>query len=230
MCRCPPSIRSPSNQISPDSGLIKPEIVTERGGLASTVGADERHDLALVDLEADPLDRLGPGHTATFRSLTSSIALTSSSNSSSSAASSRSGPDVGLDHPRVRLNLSRACLSISALPCTRHSTRSQRLKMNRMSCSMTTTAKAPIADLEDQLLSLPGLLRIHACGRLVQQQQLGIRGESAGDLEPPLIAVRRDGGPDCPSCCQARRSRAALGRVLRLPSHRDGTSVRGGSM
>ena len=66
--------------------------------------------------------------------------------------------------------------------------------MNRMSCSMTTTARPLVADLEDQLLGLPGLLRVHAGGRLVEQEQLRVGGQRPGDLQPPLVAVGQVAG------------------------------------
>ena len=41
----------------------------------------------------------------------------------------------------------------------------------------------------DQRLHLVGLGRVHAGGRLVEQQQLGPQRERAGDLEAPTIGV-----------------------------------------
>ena len=46
-------------------------------------------------------------------------------------------------------------------------------------------------------VSCRGLLRVHAGGRLVEQQQLRLAGQRARNLQPPLVAVgqipRRDG-------------------------------------
>ena len=60
--------------------------------------------------------------------------------------------------------------------------------MNRMSCSMTTIAR-PRSRILKINLGLPGLLGVHARCRLIQQQQLGISTESAGNLESPLVPV-----------------------------------------
>ncbi|CAN4001764.1 IMPACT family member yigZ, partial [Dysosmobacter welbionis] len=45
------------------------------------------------------------------------------------------------------------------------------------------------ADLPDEGRQLVGLLGVHARSRFVQQQQLRIRGQGPGDLQPPLLAV-----------------------------------------
>ena len=39
-----------------------------------------------------------------------------------------------------------------------------------------------------------GLLRVHAGGRLVEQEQLRVGRKRAGDLQPPLQAVRQRRG------------------------------------
>ena len=43
--------------------------------------------------------------------------------------------------------------------------------------------------LHDELAQLLSLLRVHARGGLVQQQQLRLRGQRAGYLQPALYAV-----------------------------------------
>src|SRR6187399_110338 len=53
MCRCPVNPGS----VKPDLARLGPDQArdrAERGGFARTVGADERHHLTLVNLEADP--------------------------------------------------------------------------------------------------------------------------------------------------------------------------------
>ena len=51
-----------------------------------------------------------------------------------------------------------------------------------------------VADLLDERRELGGLLRVHARGRLVEEEELRVRRERARDLEPPLIAVRERAG------------------------------------
>ncbi len=51
-----------------------------------------------------------------------------------------------------------------------------------------------VADFVDEVGQLLGLLRIHAGGRLVQQQQLGLGGQGPGDLQPALKAVGQRAG------------------------------------
>ena len=48
---------------------------------------------------------------------------------------------------------------------------------------------ALVAQLAHERGELIGLLRVHAGRRLVEQQQLRVRGQRPGDLHPPLIAV-----------------------------------------
>lgn len=45
------------------------------------------------------------------------------------------------------------------------------------------------ADFQDELLQGLRLLGVHARGGLVQEEELGLEGEGAGDLQLPLLAV-----------------------------------------
>ena len=59
-----------------------------------------------------------------------------------------------------------------------------------MSCSISRIeSPRSVAQLLHQLAQLLGLLRVHARGRLVEQQQLRVRRQRARDLEPALVAV-----------------------------------------
>lgn len=51
-----------------------------------------------------------------------------------------------------------------------------------------------VANLNDVLHELGGLGRVHACGRLVEQQQFGVGGKRADDLQTTLSAVRQRSG------------------------------------
>jgi hypothetical protein len=46
-----------------------------------------------------------------------------------------------------------------------------------------------VAQAADQLGGRAGLIGVHAGGGLVEQDQLGVAGEGAGDLEAALVAV-----------------------------------------
>ena len=50
------------------------------------------------------------------------------------------------------------------------------------------------ADAQDVGHQLLGLRRVHAGGRLVEEQQARARGERARDLEPPPVGVGQRGG------------------------------------
>ena len=59
-----------------------------------------------------------------------------------------------------------------------------------MSCSISTIVIAAlVAQLAHERGQLVGLLRVHAGRRLVEQQELRVRRQRAGDLDPPLVAV-----------------------------------------
>ena len=49
-------------------------------------------------------------------------------------------------------------------------------------------------DLADKVAQLVRLLRVHACGRLVQQKQTGFRGQRPGNFQIALLAVGQGGG------------------------------------
>ena len=51
-----------------------------------------------------------------------------------------------------------------------------------------------VADLDDVRHELGSLGRVHAGGRLVEQQQLGVRGKRADDLQTTLGAIRQRAG------------------------------------
>ena len=59
-----------------------------------------------------------------------------------------------------------------------------------MSCSMSRIGQPALgAQRLHQAAQLIGLLRVHAGRRLVEQEQLRVGGQRAGDLQPPLVAV-----------------------------------------
>jgi hypothetical protein len=46
-----------------------------------------------------------------------------------------------------------------------------------------------VPDLEDQVAGLTRLQRVHACRRLIQQDELGVCGQRPGDLQTTLVAI-----------------------------------------
>ncbi|CAM5688113.1 hypothetical protein SGLAM104S_03389 [Streptomyces glaucescens] len=66
--------------------------------------------------------------------------------------------------------------------------------MNRMSCSMTRTAMPLSRIAEDQFLGGPGLLRVHAGGRLVEEEQARLARQRPGDLQLALLTVGQVAG------------------------------------
>jgi hypothetical protein len=61
--------------------------------------------------------------------------------------------------------------------------------MNRMSCSMTTTASPMSRILKIRSMASSVSLRVHAGRRLVQQDELRVGGQGPRDLEATLVAV-----------------------------------------
>ena len=75
--------------------------------------------------------------------------------------------------------------------------------MNRMSCSMTTTASRWSRILQIRSIGRRGLLRVHARGRLVEEQELRVGGQRPGDLEAALVAVGHVAGELVASTCRS---------------------------
>ena len=63
--------------------------------------------------------------------------------------------------------------------------------------------------LVDERHHLGRLARVHPGGRLVEQQELGLAAERAGDLEPTLVAVRQVLGQVVAAAASGRPARAA---------------------
>ena len=91
-----------------------------------------------------------------------------------------------------------------------------------MSCSISRIVRSSlVADAVHERDERRRLLRVHAGRRLVEQQQLRLQGQSAGHLEPALVAVRRffansSSVPPMPtnsssSCAVSRGARAPRG-------------------
>ena len=73
-----------------------------------------------------------------------------------------------------------------------------------------------IAQPANELGRLRGLARVHARGRLVEQEQLGFTGQRAGNLQPALIAVGQVARQCIALAAQAHEVQQIPGIALRL--------------
>ena len=97
-------------------------------------------------------------------------------------------------------------------PWSRTVTRSLMPMTTRMSCSISRTVRPRSRrSLPIRLVSCGRLARVHAGGRLVEQEQRRVRAERAGDLEPALVAVRQVLGELVVAALEADEREAARG-------------------
>ena len=88
-----------------------------------------------------------------------------------------------------------------------------------------------LARLADERGQLVRFLRVHAGGRLVEQEQLRLRGERAGDLEAALLAVGQGSRHFVLEFCEAddleqlERAGALGALLLRVQTERGGEDV-----
>src|SRR5688572_12132710 len=166
--------------MEPDLGGERPEI-----------------ERSVVDLPA-PLEPISvttsPSSTWSVTPLSASIepyAVTMSS-TSSSGISSPLLPEVGLDDLGVVADLRRLALGdllavVEHRDLLGHSHDHLHVVLDEEDGDLLLVAQPP-----HELRELLGLLRVHAGRRLVEQQQLRVRRERAGDLHPALVAVRQE--------------------------------------
>ena len=151
--------RSPSNQISPATGLQQPRDRAQRGRLAGAVGADQGDDLRPLDGEADALDGLDPavGHHQVLdlkhrRSHSQvGLPLLPASDSARRAAAFRCRPRSpgGRSAPRS------ACPRPAASPRTRQQHPVAQVEDEPHVVLDHDDGQAEVPDLEDQVLGLP---------------------------------------------------------------------------
>ena len=147
----------------------------QRRRLAGAVGADQRDDLARVDLERDALERLDRAvEGVDVLDLEDRLAC-GTGGGVPVRASSCLAPEVRLDDARVRAHLRGAPSAIFS-PWSSTVMWSETFMTTFMSCSISRTEMPCSArSVLHQLAQLLGLLRVHAGGRLVEQQQLRAR-------------------------------------------------------
>ena len=97
-------------------------------------------------------------------------------------------------------------------PWSRTVTRSLMPMTTFMSCSMSRIVKPEVvAQLGDEGHEILRLLGVHACGRLVEQEEHRVRGECPRDLEPALVAVREVAGDLVALAVEAHQGEQLLG-------------------
>ena len=119
--------------------------------------------------------------------------------------------EVGLDHARVRAHLVGLALGDLLAVVEHGDALGDAHDDLHVVLDQQDRQLALVAQLPHELRELRRLLRVHAGGRLVEQQQLGLGRQRPRDLHPALVAVgevdRRAGR--CRSLAQADVARAA---------------------
>ena len=198
----------------------QPRDRAQGGGLARPVAADQADDLALLDVERDAahgLDRaVGDDEVADLRGSSRLVLfavrapgrLVRRGDSGAAPRPPPAGPRGRPRPPAGRRAPRPALPSTSSSPCTSTSTRSQRVKMNLVSCSMTTTETRGRGSAKISCRVRLGLLRVHA--RRSARRAGAPTGPSPARGRSPAAAGRRRAG-----CGPARRR---TGRARRSPA------------
>ena len=176
------------------AGLHRLRDRAQRGGLAGAIAADQGDDLALFDGQRDALQGMDIAvigvdvlnfehrHGNTLR-------LGRRGGLPLAEAAGRAPPEIGLDDFGVVLDLRRSPLG-DLLAEIQHG---DRLRDAHDHAHLVLDEQ----DGDSQLVAQPmdevghglGLARIHAGGRLVEEQQVRLAGERPGDLQAALIAI-----------------------------------------
>ena len=185
---------SPSNVMLPLRGRSEPEIVLQRRRLAGAVRADQRDDLALADVQRDALERVDARRSRRARPRARAALGAAWTRVPRSRCSRllrrRPRAEVGLDHALVRASPRAASPRRSSRRGRAPSRARRRPCTTFMSCSISSTVRPRSSRiLRTNAVNAARLLRVHAGGRLVEQQQLRLGRERPGDLEPALVAV-----------------------------------------
>ena len=156
-----------------------------------------------VDVERDPLEGMDVAVVACGRRRRRGAAICHQAAPVGGAAGSRRrrlggaaprpkrpAAEVGLDHPRVALDLARRALGdlqpvVEDGDPLRDAHHDPHLVLDEQDGDAQLAAQAP-----DELGHLQRLGRVHARRRLVEEQQPGLAGQRPGHLEAPLVAVR----------------------------------------
>ena len=200
----------PSKRIAPVAGGLEPGDRAQRGGLAGAVRADERDELALLDLHRDALERLDVAVVGV-----DVVDL-----------EQRHRPSPPPPRPacrgRPRRRAGRAHLGGRALgdllAVVEHGdVLGDPHDELHVVLDEEDREAALVAQAAHELRRSGRLLRVHPRRGLVEQEQLGVGGQRAGDLEPALVAVGEVGRHDVEELRRAGRRRRAARAPSRAP-------------
>ena len=204
------AISLPSKRIEPCARRREAGDRAQRRGLARAVRADQRDDLALLDLERDALERgdvAVVGVDVVELEQRHQLALLS---------------EVGLDHAVVRPDLVRLALGDLLAVVEHPDVLGHAHDDLHVVLDQEDRQVLLLAELVHELGEPLGLLRVHAGRGLVEQQQLRVGRERPRDLHAALVAV----GQVRRASARAGRSSAPRTRASRAPSRATSTSSR----
>ena len=197
----------PSNHTDPDVSGRRPEIARMMVVLPAPLAPEQRHQLALVAPPAKP--RAAPRSGRSARRCRGPPA-------GSAVVSVRSvvigHPQVGGDDLRVLADLGGQPVGDLAAELEHHDPVGDAHHQPHVVLDQQHRV-AVVADLADQVHQRGLLARVEPGGRLVEAQQLGLGGQRAGDLQPPLVAVGQVLGLLLAAVARCRRTAAARRRV-----------------
>ena len=202
----------PANSMVPSRARGLPQIGHHQRGFAGAVGADQRDDLAVVDVEVDALER----HHAAVEGLHAAHGEERGGHSPTSASTLRDvlvgDAEIGGDHLRIVAHrVRRAVGDLDAI--VEHDHVVGNLHHHRhVVLDQQDRDGVLVADGEQQRVELGAFARIEAGRRLVEAEQHRIGAHGARDLQPPLRAIGQVAG----RIVGARQQPDALEPVARL--------------
>ena len=159
----------------------------QRGALARSVGAEQRDDFARPDLESNLLENLDRTVTGV------DLGKSEHGDAVLPGALLALVAEVGLDHRGILPHLFRRAVRDGHAVVEDENFVGDRHHHFHVMLDQKHGEPA-IANASDQANHVQRLLRVHARRGLVEKQQPRFRGQRAGDLEPPLLAVGEAGG------------------------------------
>ena len=210
----------------PPGGRTTPAIALRRGRLAGAVGADQRDTSPSSTHEIDPLDR----RDGAVRDL-EPVELEGAARPSNR----RCGPAAVVARRRARgrprsprsssrIVFGRALGDLAAVVEHRDAVRDAHHHAHVVLDQETVDAARRGSRISSQ--STGRLGRVHARGRLVEQQQLRLGGQRAGDLEPALRRRRAGARQVVGSAARPTRSSSSSARARASRSSRRDVGVR----
>ena len=183
--------------------LRHPRHRLEARRLPGAVAADHRDNLALVHIEVDArqrahgavLDGELPHRQEGGRCVVPDVGKLGHDRGERARAGDRLGliAEVRGDHERVALHLL-GCAPRDRLARLEHGDDVRNAHHDLHAVLDEQHRDARVADSPDELDERLGLGRVHPGRGLVEHEEVGIRGQRAGDLETPLVRVRQRAG------------------------------------